>query len=69
LPKKLFIEIPCQHRVLGALNEGFLQLAMVGAGLARTITVDSLSYQAEALDAMHPEFADIDEVFNSVLKG
>ncbi len=47
-----------------------LQLATVGAGLAHVVTVDSLCFQEEAaqLDLEHPEFAEIDIIFNRVLK-
>jgi hypothetical protein len=48
-----------------------LQVATVGAGLAHIMTVDSLSFQAEAaeLDAAHPEFAEVDDIFNQVMTG
>jgi len=57
-------------KAIEADDPAALQLATVGAGLAHVVTLDSLRFQEEAaqLDAEHPEFAEIDTIFNRVLK-
>jgi len=55
---------------LGADKPKSFQLAMVGAGFAHLMTVESLEYQNEAarMDAEHQEFAEMDAIFDEIMK-